>query len=155
MDPEGSGKGGWWRRGPQRTQFPLQREGPHRITVGATLRYVATCSDGDILLAVHLIDHGRRVGPKTSLKPPQLRSRSGIECEKVTIRLTAKDQATGRNRRTSAKAIRRLVLPDDFIRLAVDCRKRTAHRLARRRRLGAAALVLAAHELLSLRPLRA
>lgn len=101
--------------------MPLQGEGPHRITVGTTLRYVATCSYGDVLLAVHLIDHRWCVSPKTSLEPPQLLPRLGIERQKVTIRLTAKDKATGRDGRTSAKAVRRFLLPDDFIRLADAC----------------------------------
>src|SRR5207247_5853031 len=116
--PGGPTNGRWWRRRPEGGQLSLQGKGPHRVTVCTALQSVATSSDGDVLLAVHLVDNGRCVSPKAGLEPPQLLTRLRIQREEVAIRLAPKDEPTGRDTRPSPEAVRRLVLPNDFVRRA-------------------------------------
>src|SRR5436309_7608529 len=121
----GASNSRWWRRRPQGTQFSFQGKGPDRIAVSTANRSIATRSDGDVLLAVHLVHHRRCVGSKAGLEPPQLFTRLGIQRQEVTVRFTAKDEAASRNRRASPcpNAIRRFVLPGDLVRLDIDRRE--------------------------------
>src|SRR5262245_30994844 len=77
------------RRRPQRAELPFQREGPHRIAVRAALKLVAARGDRDVLLAVHLVEHGRRVGAEAGLESPKLLARLRVECQEVAVGLTA------------------------------------------------------------------
>src|SRR5712691_5671846 len=133
----GPGDGLGWRRRPQRTQLSLQGEGPHRVTVGTALQLIAAGGNGDVLLAVHFIDHRGGVSPEARLEPPKLLTRPGIERQEIAIRLAAEDETAGGDRRATPApdAVRRLVLPDGLVRLAVDGREGPAHRRADRRRL--------------------
>src|SRR5262249_12516783 len=119
----------WWGRRPQRTHLPLQGEAPHRITIGATALLITTSSDSDVLLAVHLIDHGRCVSPRARLEEPQRIARRGTERQEVGIRSATEDETTGRDgpATSCANAVWRFVLPGDFVRLAIDGRERAAH----------------------------
>src|SRR2546426_7913092 len=126
----GPGDGLGWRRWPQGTQLPLQRERPHPVAVRAALQLVTPRRDGDELLAVHVIDHRWRVSPETGLEPPQLLARLGVDREEVAVGLPAEDEAARGDRRTAAAAdtVRSLVLPGDLVRRAVDRRERPGHR---------------------------
>src|ERR1700730_16791882 len=71
-----------WRR-PQRAQLSLQRKGPYRVTVGAALDRVAARGDGDVLLAVDLVDRCGGVGTEAGLEFPQHVSSLGVDRDKV------------------------------------------------------------------------
>src|SRR5262245_7143816 len=48
----------WWWGRPQWPQLPVQGKRPHCVTVCTATQLVPASSDGDILLAVHLVGHG-------------------------------------------------------------------------------------------------
>src|SRR5262249_58148042 len=72
-----------WR--PQGAELPLQREHPHGIAVGAALQLVAARGDGDEMLAVDLVNDGRRISPEPGLEPPQLLADLGVDRHNVAI----------------------------------------------------------------------
>src|SRR6267143_1809771 len=149
--PDGPGDGRRRGRRPQRPDLPLQREGPDRITVGAALQLIAAGRDHDELLAIHLVDDGRRIRAEAGLEAPQLLTRLGVDREEVAVGLATEDEAAGRDRRAAATAdaVRRLVLPGDLVRLAVDRGERASHLDPDRRRLRAADVALADEELVA------
>src|ERR1051326_457197 len=144
-DRPGDRRGRGWR--PERTKFPVQRENPNRVPVGAALQLIAAGRDGNELLAVDLIDDGRGVGAESRLEPPQLLPGLGVEREEVAVRLAAEDKPAGRRRRAAAtaNAVWGLVLPGDLVSAAVDRGERAAHLHSDRRRLRAADITLAHH----------
>src|SRR5262249_48804123 len=148
---DGSGNVRRRRRSPQRTQLPFQREGPDGVAVRAALKLIAASRDGDVLLAVDLVDHRRCVGAKTGLEPPQLLASLGVERQKMAVGLAAEHEAAGGHRRATAAAdaVRRFVLPGDLIGLRVDRRERAGHRRADRRGLRAADIALPAYVLVA------
>src|SRR2546425_4604328 len=143
--PDGPGDGRRWRRRPQRPELSLQREGPDRVTVGAALQLIAARGDHDELLAVHLVDDRRRIAAEAGLEAPELLTRLRVDREEVAVGLATEHEAAGRDRRAAATPdpVRRLVLPGDRVRLAVDRGERAAHRGPDRRRLRAADVALA------------
>src|SRR5437764_12314276 len=96
---------------------------------GAQLRLVAAGRDRDILISVYLVDRWRCIGPKPSLKAPQLFTSLGIDREEIAVGLAAEDKAAGRRRRPASltDAIGRLVLTDDLDIAAADCGIGAAH----------------------------
>src|SRR5205814_1671007 len=90
--------------------------------VATHLDRIDTGRDHDELLAVHLVDDGRRIRAEAGLEAPQLLTRLGVDREEVAVGLATEDEAAGRDRRAAATAdaVRRLVLPGDLVRLAVD-----------------------------------
>src|SRR5438132_12134783 len=149
--PDGPGDGRRRGRRPQRPELSLQREGTDRITGGAALQLIAAGRDHDELLAVHLVDDGWRIRAEAGLEAPQLLTRLGVDREEVAVGLATEDEAAGRDRRAAAtaEAVRRLVLPGDLVRLAVDRGERAAHLGPDRRRLRAADVALADEELVA------
>src|SRR6266478_3638482 len=139
------------RRSPQRTQLPFQREGPDGVAVRAALKLIAASRDGDVLLAVDLVDHRRCVGAKPGLEPPQLLAGLGVERQKMAVGLAAEHEAAGGHHRAAATAdaVWRLVLPGDFVGLGVDRRERAGHHRANRRGLGTADIAQPAHILVA------
>src|SRR5437667_297910 len=133
--PDGPRDGRRRRRRPQRPELSLQGEGPDRVTVGAALQLIAARGDHDELLAVHLVDDGRRIGAEARLEAPELLTRLRVDREEVAVGLATEHEAAGRDRRAAATpdAVRRLVLPGDRVRLAVDRGERAAHLGADRR----------------------
>src|ERR1700756_5252192 len=77
-------------RPPRRTQLALQRKGPNRITGGTPLNRVASGGDGDVLLAIDLINNGRRIGPEPGLEFPQPFAGFGVDGHEVSVRFSAK-----------------------------------------------------------------
>src|SRR4051794_27444322 len=67
-----------WRRRPQRAELTFKREHPDGIAVGTALELIAAGRDRDVLLAIHLVDDGRRVGAKSGLEAEQLLAGPGI-----------------------------------------------------------------------------
>src|SRR5438132_11521872 len=149
--PDGPGDGRRRGRRPQRPDLPLQREGPDRVAVGAALQLIAAGRDHDERLAIHLVDDGRRIRAEAGLEAPQLLTRLGVDREEVAVGLATEDETAGRDRRAAATAdaVRRLVLPGDLVRLAVDRGERAAHLGPDRRRLRAADVALADEELVA------
>src|SRR5438876_9634800 len=149
--PDGPGDGRRRGRRPQRPDLPLQREGPDRVAVGAPRQLIAAGRDHDELLAIHLVDDGRRIRAEAGLEAPQLLTRLGVDREEVAVGLATEYEAAGRDRRAAATAdaVRRLVLPGDLVRLAVDRGERAAHLGPDRRRLRAADVALADEELVA------
>src|SRR5271166_929235 len=139
------------RRSPQRTQLPFQREGPDGVAIRAALELIAAGRDGDVLLAVDLVDHRRCVGAETGLESPQLLAGLGVERQKIAVGFAAEDKAAGGYRRTTAAAdaVRRFVLPGDLVGLRVDRRERAGHRRADWRGLRAADIALPAYVLVA------
>src|ERR1700730_7526294 len=144
-----TGDGQRWGRGPQRVQLPLQRKGPYGIPIGTADPLIAAGGNRDVLVTVDLVDHRGRLRAKTGLELPQLLAGLGIVGQDLAAGIAAKDDAAGCGGRAAAaaEAIRRLLLPSDFVGVAADRSKRAAHRRADRRPLGAAIKALPFHEL--------
>src|SRR5205085_8245609 len=106
------------RRRIERAELPLEREDPRRVAAGAALQLVAAGGDRDELLAVNLVDDGRRVGAESRLESPELLAGLGVQGQEVAVRVATEDEAAGRDRRPTAAAqpVRRLMLPRDLVR---------------------------------------
>src|SRR5258708_4796334 len=149
--PDGPGDGRRRGRRPQRPELSLQREGPDRVAIGAALQLIAAGGDHHELLAVHLVDDGRRIRPQAGLQAPPLLTRLGVDREEVAVGIATEYEAAGRDRRAAAAAdaVRGLVLPGDLVRLAVDRGEGPAHLGPDRRGLRAADVALAHEELVA------